>query len=64
MLGAVTFIAAAAVAYVLMRAAWIVGGWFGVIAVVVPVAASAAWRRSVAAGGAVGAALSAFALAA
>ncbi len=59
------FIAAAAAGYVLMRAAWIVLEWPGVVGVVLVVAALAAWRRRrwpVAAGVATGAALSAVAL--
>ena len=65
MLRALAFVAAAAVGYVLLRAAWIFGDWPGVVAVVLLVAALALWRRGewpLPAGLAAGAAISAFAL--
>ena len=65
MLRALVFVAAAAVGYVLLRAAWIFGDWPGVVAVVLFVVALAVWRRRqwlMAAGLAAGAAVSAFAL--
>jgi hypothetical protein len=65
MLRGVAFIVAAAVGYVLMRAAWIFGDWPCVIAVVLLVAALAVWRRRQwppAAGLGAGAAVSALAL--
>jgi hypothetical protein len=64
-LRALVFVAAAAVGYVLMRAAWIFGDWPGVLAVVLLVVALAVWRRRqwpLAAGVAAGAAVSACAL--
>ena len=64
MLRAVAFVAAAAVGYVLMRAAWIFADWPGVVGVILLVVALALWRRRwpVAAGAAIGVALSALAL--
>ena len=65
MLRALAFMAAAAVGYVLLRAAWIFGDWPGVVAVVLLVAALALWRRrqwQVGAGLAAGATVSAVAL--
>ena len=65
MLRALGVVAAAAAGYVLMRAAWIFGGWPGVVAVVLLVVALAVWRRlqwPLAAGLATGAAVSAVAL--
>ena len=64
MLRAVVFVAAAAVWYVLMRAAWIFAEWPGVVGVVLLVVALAFWRRQwpVAAGAATGVAVSALAL--
>ena len=61
---AVAFVAAAAVGYVLMRAAWIFVDWPGVVGVVLLVVALALWRRQwpVAAGAAAGIAVSALAL--
>jgi hypothetical protein len=64
-LRAVVFVSAAAVGYVLMRAAWIFLEWPGVAGVVLLVAALVAWRRQrwhVAAGIAGGALVSAIAL--
>ena len=64
MLRAVVFVAAAAVGYVLMRAAWIFAEWPGVVGVVLLVVALAFWRRQwpAAAGAATGVAVSALAL--
>ena len=65
MLRGLVFIAAGAVGYVLMRAAWIFLEWPGVIGVLLLVAALVAWRRRqwhVPAGIAAGAAVSAVAL--
>ena len=65
MLRGVAFIVAAAVGYVLLRAAWIFLEWPGVAGVVLLVAALVAWSRRrwhVAAGIGAGAALSAVAL--
>ena len=65
MLRALAVVAAGAAGYVLMRAAWIFGGWAGVVAIVPLVAVLAVWRRGqrpLAAGLAAGAALSALAL--
>jgi hypothetical protein len=61
---AVAFVAAAAVGYVLMRAAWIFVDWPGVVGVVLLVVALALWRRQwpVAAEAAAGIAVSALAL--
>jgi hypothetical protein len=61
-LRAVTFVAAAVVGYVLLRAAWVFLEWPGLVAVVVLVGIVAARRRSLAAGLAAGAAVSALAL--
>ena len=64
MLHAVAFVAAAAVGYVLIRAAWIFADWPGVVGVVLLVVALAVWRRRwpVGAGAAAGVALSALSL--
>jgi hypothetical protein len=64
MLRAVLFVAAAAVGYVLMRAAWIFAEWPGVVGFVLLLGALAWWRRQwpVVAGAATGVAVSALAL--